>query len=267
MSTGNQASEELPDAEFSTDVGYFRQFLDALNSTREEGELTITEDAVYSEVVDPSNVMMCVARIQGKALNGLKVNGSDSVTMGANYEKISSLFSGISKNSELVFSYPVKESGRLDAKLDIVDEDIVFTTSTIDSDMVPDPPKDDPLAHPTQIKIEGSKIKDAIKHADKMSNVDKGAVEFGVDGDTFFIKTEDQVEGSFIKRFPQTEKNLGDMSTKISLGLLNNIKKSLGSSERVTIHIKGDNPIRFDADLDDEGNAQIVYLIAPRIES
>lgn len=262
---------DQPFVEFSTDVGYFDQFLGGLESVREEGKLFANDDIVYSKVVDPANAMMCVARIKGRALNGLKVENGDSVTMGLNFEKMQSLFKGILKNSEMVFRFPIEDQGKNNAQLDIVDEDIEFNKATLNPDTVPDAPQDDPLKHTTRVVVSGSDLKKAITHSEKMLDVEQGSILFGTRDDVFYVKTSDKVEGSFEKEFhqsgPSEGDGLGNHETEISFAFMDNIKKALGGSDEVTVHIKDTHPIRFDVDLDDEGDAQIVYLIAPRVES
>jgi hypothetical protein len=264
------SDSDQPSVEFSTDVDYFNNFLGGLNAVRDEGKLFATEDMVFSKVVDPANAMMCVARIKGRALNGLTVENGDEVVMGIDFEKMQSLFKGVSSKSEMVFQYPVLENGSNNVHLDIVDEDIVFNKSALAANTVPDAPQDDPLKHPTRIVVSGTDLKKAINHAEKMLDPEEGTVVFGTEDDVFYIKTSDKVEGSFKKKFrqsgPSDGSGLGDHETEVSYSFMDHIKKPLSKSDEVTVHIKDKNPIRFDVDLDDEGDAQIVYLIAPRKE-
>jgi predicted RNA-binding protein with RPS1 domain len=60
---------------------------------------------------------------------------------------------------------------------------------------------------------------------------------------------------------------MGEHETAISIQYLKDIKNILAKGDAVTVHVKDDHPIRFDIDLDDAGDAQVVYVIAPRLES
>lgn len=265
------SDSDQPSVEFSTDVKYFDDFLGGLDAVRDEGKLVAKDDGVFSKVAGPANVSMCVARIKGRALNGLTVENGDSVVMGLEFEKIQNLFKGVSSNSEMVYNFPEVDNGRQRIELEIVDEDIVFNKSALNPDTVPQPPKEDPLEFPTRIVVDGGELKKTITHSEKMLDPEEGSVVFGTEDNTFYVKTSDKVEGDFRKDFhqsgPSDGQGLGNHETEIGFGFLDDIKKPLGASNEVTVHIEDQKPIRFDVDLDDAGDAQIIYLIAPRVES
>lgn len=268
--TDNMAQTKEESVKVSTEVGYFRTILDALDSVRDEGKLIIKEDGVYSKVVDPSNVMMCICRIKGRALNGIELSNTDQVTIGTEFGSIYGLLSGTSKNSELQVNYPVMDNSTENIQLNILDDDLQFQKPALNPETVPKVPENDPLTHSTRVVVSGSDLKKSIKHAEKTIDKEAGSVIFGTEDETFYVESSDHVEGSFRKEFHQSgpaDGELGEKNTEIGFGFLDDIKGSLGRSDNVTIHIKQDNPLRLDVNLDDEGNAQVIYIIAPRIET
>lgn len=265
-----EAQTDRVKVQFSTEISYFSNILEGLECVRDEGKIIISDDSIYSSVVDPSNAMMCVARIKGRALNGLDLKQDEDVTIGVDYEKTMDLLSGFSDNSELEFSFPVVVNSSHRMRLNVVDEDAHFDKSTIDPDTVPGIPSDDPIENNTKVVVSGKELKKNIDHAEKMIDVEEGSVIFGTEGNAFYMKTSDKVEGSFRKNFyqsgPTEGSTLGNIETQMSMSYINDIKKSIGNSDEVTVQIRDSYPIRFDVDLDENGDAKIIYVIAPRVD-
>lgn len=266
-----EVNRDVPNMEFTTDAGYIRDYIEAMSKVRDEGKLIISEDNVFSKLADPTNVMMCISRIKGQALNSIEIDNGDKVTIGANWDDLDDLLSGINSTSEVNMKFPVVDKSKNTIGLHILDEDMMFTDSTLDPDTVASVPSNDPLTHPTRVVISGDEIKKAVTHAKKKIDEDEGAIIFGTEEDCLYMEASDQVEGSFRKTFyqsgPSDGQGLGEKSVTIGFPYLHDIYKVFGKAEEVTIHIADDVPIRFDLDLDTNGDAQIIYIIAPRIES
>lgn len=272
MSQTDKAADDADTehVQFSTDVGYFDKFLEALETMRDDGRLVFTDESVYSKVADPSNVAMCISRVKGQALNSLSLNNTEKIEVGVDFGKMREMLKSVSNTSELRVTYPIGRGAQRLFRLEIVEENLEFDLPALDPQAVPEPDMTDPLSHSTQVVLSGSELKSAIKHAQKIPGTDSYAITFATEDGTFKLKTDDKVDGRFSKEFnqsgPSEEPDLPDHTTMISLNYVEEIDKVLGRGNEVTLHIKDDHPVRFDVELDDTGDATVIYIIAPRIE-
>lgn len=226
---------------------------------------------VYSKVNDPANVGMCIARIRGQALNSLELNNTDKVEIGIEYDRMLDCLSTVKSTSDVEVIWPVTSGGAHMMRLHVVDEDLQFEIPTLDADSVPAIPDVDPLSHKSQVRVGGSELKKTVQRADTMTSDAGRGIDFTTYDQTLRVSSSDKTEGNFKKEFhnhdPSVEDGLGDHSTSISIDYLKDIKTIFTEGEAVTIHVKEDNPVRFDITLDEAGDAQVVYIIAPRLET
>lgn len=271
MASNQETEPREEHVRISTNVGYFSNYIEALERLRDEGKLIFKDGRIFSKVADPANVSMCVSKIEGQALNSFHLENCDSIKAGVKFERVSDCLTGVKNSSELEVTWPVTNGSTNYIRLDAIDEDLQFEISGVALDTIPKSPQSDPLSHPTRIIVGGSDLKKAISNADKMADTDDASVYLETLGDAFQLRTSDKVEGNFKKQFyqsgPAEGKDLGQHKTEISMERIKEISKSLGSGDEVTAHIKDNHPIRFDVKLDDNGDAQVIYIIAPRRES
>ncbi len=111
--------------------------------------------------------------------------------------------------------------------------------------------------------IHGDNFKRGMKAADKVSNY----VSVGILGDTFFIEgTGDLDSARFeLKREQMLELRSSEVKALFSLDYLSDISKIAGKSERVSIELGNDFPVRISHSVAGEGN--VVYVVAPRVEN
>lgn len=266
--------QELESGTFSTEVSYFKEFVDALAAYRDEGKILIREDAIFSKVTDPADAAMAISKISGTALNSIQLNTneSDEIKIGANFERIKDMLKGVSGTNEVEVTYPIQKEGKgtLYLRLDIIEEDLTFDIPGINIDTVPDIPQNEPISYATRIVVDGTELKQAIGHCDKIYTSSGGAIIFKTSGNEFVVKSSDKVDGDVEKKFrqsgPADESSLGENTVFLSREYLMDIVQVIGKSEEVEIHIKHEHPVRLDANLDDAGDAKIIYMIAPRID-
>lgn len=273
MTAKNMTDTEVEDThvQFSCTSKYLNTFLDSVNSFRDEGELVFTDTDIYTKVADPANVGMCISRIKGQALNSLDVNGADQLQVGLNFDNIIDCISSISDTEDIEVTWPVSSGGARLIRLDVIDEDMQFELSTLSTNAVPNMPQADPLTHKSQVQVGGSELKKTIQHANNVIDSKETGILFETFGETLQISSTDKTAGNFKKQFhnhdPSVDAELGEHETFISSDYLDDIKNILGKGDIVTVHVKEDNPVRFDIDLDDAGDAQVIYIIAPRLET
>jgi len=264
-----QTEAEQDHVVVSTTVNYLDNYIEAIDALRDEAVLIFREDEVMSKVVGPATVGMCVSRIKGQALNRLDLEGSDEFRLGIECDEILDCLSGVSSTSELRLTYPVSSGGGYMVRLEIIDEDITFELPVLDPDTIPEMTDLGVISHKTRVIVGGSDFKKTIDHAGKVTDKDNPPVMLETFDNTFQVRTNDKVDGSFTKQFhqsgPSEDEKLGEHSTEIGLTYLKSIKKQVGRGEKLTVHIEDSQPVRLDVNLDEEGDAQVVYVIAPRV--
>jgi len=270
MTAIDETEVEDEHVQFSCTTDYLDTFIDSVSSFRDEGKLVFTEDNIYTKVSDPANVGMCIAKIQGQALNSLNIYGDDQVTAGLNFEKVLDCLSGVSSTSDIEVTWPVTSGGNRLMRLDVIDEDLQFEINTIDTNSVADIPDIDPLSHKSRITVDGTNLKKAIDNADKMVGKDDSGVHLETSDEKMELSSADKTSGKFTKQFynndPSVDEEFEQHETIISIAYLKDIKHILAEGDAVTVHIKDDHPVRFDVSLDNNGDAKVIYIIAPRLE-
>lgn len=257
--------------QFSTSVGYFDNYMEALEAFREEGIVMFRDGALFSKVTDPANVAMCVSKIEGQALNGFKLENADELEAGIKFSRIRDCLKGVSNSSELQITWPVQRGSSRLVELSAIDDDLQFEIPTVNPDTVPDIPQQNPLSHSTRVVVGGSQMKKAVNHAGKIAQKEGASLVFETYDGLLQLRASDQVDGNFTKQFhqsgPSDGEGLGELQSEIALSYMDEVKQLLGRGDEVVVHVADDKPIRFDVDLDDNGDAQVTYLIAPRLDS
>jgi proliferating cell nuclear antigen len=103
-----------------------------------------------------------------------------------------------------------------------------------------------------------------MKAADKVSHY----VSIGILGDAFFIEGTGDVDNvKFeLKREQMLEVRPSDVKALFSLDYLSDISKIAGKSERVSIELGNDFPVKIGHSVAN-GEGNVIYITAPRVES
>jgi len=265
------STEKIPSVKTTVNAGHLTNVFEALKDVRDEGKVKFTEDGIFAKVNDPSNTMMAVCKLSSSALNGIKIKNGDDVLLASRYEKMHGALSTFKKSTELQVEYPHKSQGSHAVRLFSPDEGMEYKENVLDESTVADMPQTKPLSQKRRIVVDGSDLKKAISNAERYVSDEENSIEMGTDEDIFYVKSTDKIDGSFEKEFyqsgPSDDGGLGDVESSIGYPKLEDIKGVIGSSNNVTVHVADSKPVRFDVDLDESGEAQIIYIIAPRIES
>jgi len=260
---------EAPSVKVTVNAGYIKSVFEALSQVREEGKLIFQPDAIYSKLDGPSNAIMAVCKVGGQALNGIHVESDSDVKMACEFEDIHDKLSVFNNSTDIQINYPVTVQGSNAVEFNSTEEGSWIRSTVLDESTVEDIPQADPLSHNRRVKISGTDFKRAISDSKKFVSEGNKSVHIGTEKDKFYIESSDVVDGSYRKEFyqsgPSSGDELGDVSVEIGHDFLDNIKKTVGSADNVSVHVADDKPLRIDSNLDSDGNAKIVYLIAPRI--
>jgi len=266
-----KTADKMNSVKTTVNAGHLTNVFEALKDVRDEGKIKFTDEGIFAKVNDASNTMMAVCKLSNAALNGINIKGGDDVLMGSEYEEVYDTLSAFGKSTELQVEYPHVVSGSHAVRFNAPDEGMEFKETVLDVDTVADMPQTEPLSHKRRIVVDGSDLKKAISNADRYVSDKENSIEMGTDGDVFYVESSDKVAGSFRKEFyqsgPADENDLGNVESSIGYVKLDDIKGVIGSANNVTVHIADSQPVRLDVDLDENGDAQIIYIVAPRIES
>lgn len=273
MSQAEQ-EEELNAAKIRTEVGFFDQFLEAIDpwADQDEGRIIATQDSIYTKIQDAAGVGMCLSRIKGKALNDIQVGGDEEIEVALNIVKPQDMLGTCSNSSEVEITFPVQvSSGSRYMKFDVIDEDIEYMEPLLDPDSVRAMPTADPISHETRIVVDGTELRKTIGRIDALTDSDETPTLFRTGGGLFEISISDKVDGRFSKKFrpsgPSEEIELDEHETRISSSYLNEISRTVGRGDEVEVHVRQDYPIRLDVNLDNDGDAKVIYILAPRLDS
>ena len=275
MKSSQDFTEDEYDVQFETDVSYIRSYIDAVEAfeSNEDGIIACDGDKIFTKLQDAANVALTLSKIESEGFAMMEKTTDGLSKIGITFERVQGFFKGVSKKSSVVMTYPVqKESmGGNFMHIDILDEDVQFYCPLLDAGSVRNIPEMDPITCSTQIKVPGSDLRDAIKHCEKVETDGNKAVHFRTNEDVLVISSEDDTYGSVDKQFhatgPASEANLGNKETMISIDYLKDIKSIIAGAGEVTVHLDEEHPVRLDVPIDSQGNAKIVYIIAPRIQT
>lgn len=255
--------------QFETTAGYINSFIDGVSAIRPEGQLIADDGAVYTDIKDATNVALTISRIKDSGFNSYEFRGEDEFKIGINFEQFDEYMTSVSKNSNVVCTYPIESGGPFYMHIDVLEEDLEMFLPLIDKDSVPQSADTDPISSDTRIKIDGSDFKEGVKHCMKVKSKQNNALTFRTDGNKFILESSDQTKGSISKTFassgPSDSNNLGQKETIIGMDYVDDVKTVIGNSSEVTVHVDDEYPVRFDCNIDDTGDAKIIYIIAPRI--
>jgi proliferating cell nuclear antigen len=150
-------------------------------------------------------------------------------------------------------------------KLEIRTGGLAYTLSLLDPTSIRKEPKVPKLELPAKVVLNGAELKRAVKAAEKVSD----HMALGVVDRTFYFEAEgdlDKVRLDIPESSLISIQSTGNVRSLFSLDYLNDLAKSLGKAEKVTIDLGTDYPVNFTFNIAG-GNGAVTYLLAPRIES
>lgn len=261
---------DKPHVEIETSVKQFDDFLRALEPVRDEGRVKVTEENLFSEVLGDSNVQMCVSKLSKNDVDSFDLKHCEELIVGMKFGRVRELLKGISSTEKLQVEMPVERNSKNQIYLHAIDEGVEFYCPLVNKADVPKLPNKDPISCETRIKVPGTDLKKTAKHANKIVSKETGSILFKTEGKQLQISAESKTEGSFTETFKtkggEGENELGEHEVEIGFRFLENIKKVLGNSEVVTVHVKTSYPIRFDVDIEGGDESKVIYIIAPRLD-
>ncbi|HIJ13012.1 MAG TPA: DNA polymerase sliding clamp [Halobacteriales archaeon] len=224
----------------------------------DECKLRLDSDGFRIRAVDPANVGMVDLELSTSAFVSYE---SDGVVLGINLSRLSDI-TNIARSDETIdleFDEEVQ-------KLTIQAGGLQYTLSLIDPSSIRKEPDLPDLDLPAKVVIEGRNLDQGIKAADMVSD----HIALGVDPEsqTFYIRAKGDTDNVQLELKQDEVISLQPSlaHSLFSLDYFKDMNKAIPKSTPVTLSMGEEYPIQINFPIAD-GNGQVTYLLAPRIQS
>jgi proliferating cell nuclear antigen len=232
--------------------------LDSVSALVEECTVHLNEDGLAIRAVDPANVGMVDLSLDATAFESYEADGGK---IGVNLSRLQDTV-GMADAGQLVHLELDEETRKLHIQLDGLE----YTLALIDPDSIRQEPDIPDLDLPANIVVEGRDINRAVKAADMVSD----HIALGVDeGESvFYVEAEGDTDNVDLRL---DEADLIDLTpgpahSLFSLDYLKDMNKAIPSDGEVTVELGEEFPVKLHFEIA-EGNGQVTYMLAPRIQS
>jgi proliferating cell nuclear antigen len=225
--------------------------IDAVSHLVSEAKITILEDGIKIEAVDPANVAMVFLHASSGAFEYFKATPGE---IALDLSKLSSLSAG--KDS---VSMELEEETH---KLKIVVGKAKYKMSLLDPTAIKPGPRLPSMDMPAHVALSGVDLQEAVKAAAKVSD----HVIFSQGEDSFTVSAKGDID-AFEMPFPLSELQgvkMGESRALFSLEYIEDIAKVASRADLAKIETGIDYPARITFNIGEYINIQ--YLLAPRIE-
>ncbi|PSP57542.1 DNA polymerase sliding clamp [Halobacteriales archaeon QH_7_66_36] len=232
--------------------------LDSVSVLVDECKIRLEDDGLSIRAVDPANVGMVDLSLSAAAFESYETDGG---VIGVNLSRLEE-FVGMADSDQLV-ELELDEETR---KLHIQIEGLEGTLALIDPDSIRQEPDLPDLDLSAEVAIEGADIDRAVTAADMVSD----HIALGVDADAelFYVDAEGDTDDVHLELTTEDLIALtpGDARSLFSLDYLKDMDKAIPSDAEVTMEVGEEFPVKMHFDIA-EGNGNVTYMLAPRIQS
>ena len=231
-----------------------RDAIEAVSSLVDEVKFAISDKGLELKAVDPANVAMVSLQIGADAFEYFK---ADQIEIGVDLVRLSDVLSMADKGENVQLE--LDEEGH---KLKIGVGSLSYTLSLIDPTAIRKEPRIPELDLPAHVTLPGGEFRRAVKAAEKVSD----HVILGVSDEGFYMEAKGDID-SLRLNIPSTELlgiKPGEARSLFSLDYLEDMSKSVGKAQEVTLELGIDYPLRVGFKIGQ--SVEINYLLAPRIE-
>ena len=233
-----------------------KESIEAVTSIVDEAKINLTRDSMSVKAVDPANVAMIELNLKSAAFEEFTATEGE---LCIDLNKLNDIL-GMAEKAETVELEVDEESHKLVISM----SGLTYKISLLDPASIRKEPKVPQLNLPARIILTGNDLKRAVKAAEMVSD----HMSMGMDGEIFYLKAEGDSDRMWLD---MTKDQLisfkpGDANSLFSLDYLVSVVKSAGKANEVTIELGKDFPAMIKFKIAD-GNGEVNYLLAPRIES
>jgi len=244
------------DAIVSADT--LRATLDSVSVLVDECKIHLEDDGIEIRAVDPANVGMVDLSLSAGAFESYETDGG---TIGVNLSRLEE-FAGMADAGQLIHLELDEETRKLHVQIDGLEG----TLALIDPDSIRQEPDLPDLDLSSTIVLEGKDIDRAVKAADMVSD----HIALGVDADreVFYVDAEGDTDDVHFElgRDDLIDLVAGDAHSLFSLDYLKDMNKAIPKDAEVEMELGEEFPVKMHFDIA-EGNGQVTYMLAPRIQS
>jgi proliferating cell nuclear antigen len=237
----------------------------------DEAKLRISNQGLLTKAVDPANVAMVELFLDADGFDRLDVDSDGSLLLGVNLDRLTSQVSDIADepvgDKEQTLHLELNEESR---KLRMWAEpgSLEFTMALIDPDSIRQEPDLPDMDLPAQTAVTTEYMIHTIKTASNYSehvsismSKDPDAFTMRVSGDTADLDVSLDQNHPAIQSLETT-----DVSSTFSLDYLDDMRKGIPKDAVLDIRAGENFPMKMSFNTLD-GNADVTYVVAPRIES
>ena len=236
----------------------FGTALDSVSALVDECKIHLNEEGLAIRAVDPANVGMVDLSLAADAFESYEADGGQ---IGVDLSRLEDIV-GMADGGQLVQLELDEETRKLHIQIDGLE----YTLALIDPDSIRQEPDIPDLDLPARIVVEGRDINRAVKAADMVSD----HIALGVDEDerTFYVNAEGDTDDVHLELDEEDLIDLtpGPARSLFSLDYLKDMNKAIPTDSEVTIELGEEFPVKLHFEIA-EGNGEVTYMLAPRIQS
>jgi len=235
-----------------------RTTLDSVSVLVDECKIHLEDDGLEIRAVDPANVGMVDLELSATAFESYETDGG---VIGVNLSRLEDI-AGMADSDQLVHLELDEET----RKLHIAIDGLEYTLALIDPDSIRQEPDLPDLDLAAEIVIEGRDIDRAVTAADMVSD----HIALGVDADAeqFYVDAAGDTDDVHLELGPEDLIDLtaGTAHSLFSLDYLQDMNKAIPKDAEVRMELGEEFPVKMHFDIA-EGDGQVTYMLAPRIQS
>jgi proliferating cell nuclear antigen len=235
-----------------------RATLDSVSVLVDECKIHLDEDGLGIRAVDPANVGMVDLELDASAFEAYEADGG---LIGVNLSRLEDI-AGMADSGQLVELELDEETRKLHIHIDGLE----YTLALIDPDSIRQEPDIPDLDLSAEIVIEGADIDRSVTAADMVSD----HIALGVDAteEQFYVDAEGDTDDVHLEltREDLIDLQAGDAHSLFSLDYLSDMNKAIPKDAEVTVELGEEFPVKMHFEVA-EGQGQVTYMLAPRIQS
>ncbi|HUW42639.1 MAG TPA: proliferating cell nuclear antigen (pcna), partial [Thermoplasmata archaeon] len=233
-----------------------KELVTIVSTLVDEAKFMITADGISLRAVDPAHVAMVNLKLNKEAFEEYKADESE---LGIDVAKLEQ-FLRLAKAGDIIDIVNDEEKRRLNVAVGNTTKRMSLIDTTGMSE-----PKLPNLNLPAKVSLKIDDISQGIKASESVSdhialNVTSDSFEMICEGDT------DQVQLKLAKDKLLELECEGKVRSLFPLEYFSNMMRAIPSQAKITLNLGNDYPVKIEFKIAD-GNGDVTYLLAPRIES
>ncbi|WP_254766091.1 DNA polymerase sliding clamp [Salinilacihabitans rarus] len=232
--------------------------LEPVSTLVDECKIHLEEDGLRIQAIDPATVAMVDLSLEAAAFESYEADGG---LIGVDLSRLEDI-AGMADAGQLVELELDEETRKLHIQIDGLE----YTLALIDPDSIRQEPDIPDLDLPARVVLEGKDVNRAVKAADMVSD----HIALGVDDadEAFYVDAEGDTDDVHLELTSADliDLQVGTAHSLFSLDYLKDMNKAIPADAEVTLDLGEEFPVEIYFDFA-EGQGQVTYVLAPRIQS